>query len=159
MTADSGLPTIAELLPHRGRMLLLDELLSEHDEKSVVCRTTLREDFLFARNGRVDAVVSVELIAQALGACVGLADRRKGRLPRIGFLVGVRDATFAVGSFNVGDVLEVTATHVWGEETLGNFRGTVAIVPPGGFAAGAVVATCELSVYAGDLAGVARDAG
>ncbi len=147
------LPPLQALLPHTGPMLLLDELLRE-TEHGVVCRTTLRADSLFARGGRIDAVIAIELIAQALGACVGLTDHRKGRPPRVGFLVGVREATFDVAAFAVGDVLEVTATHVWGEESLGNFRGHVVVV-----ATGATVATCELSVYAGDLAVVGRDAG
>lgn len=155
----SELPTIAELLPHTGRMLLLDQLLSGI-ENSATCRTTIGPDFVFLNDGRVDVVVSIELIAQTLGVCVGLASRRKGRPPRIGFLVGVREATFAIDAYLPGDVLEVVATHVWGEELLGNFRGHVKLLArsaaPQPDAIGTIVATCELSVYAGEPAGMGR---
>ena len=57
----SGLPRIAELLPHRGPALLLDEVIA-HETERVTCRVTLREGAAYARDGRLPAVLAIEYI-------------------------------------------------------------------------------------------------
>lgn len=114
-------PPIAELLPHRGPALLLDEVIA-HAPERVTCRVTLREGAAYACDGRVPAIVAIEYMAQTIGAWVGLRALARGEPVRIGFLLGTRELRLDVESFAVGDVLEIDAEHVWGDSALGSFR-------------------------------------
>jgi predicted hotdog family 3-hydroxylacyl-ACP dehydratase len=117
----SALPPIAELLPHRGPALLLDELIAQAPER-VTCRVTVRADAAYARDGRLPAVLALEYMAQTIGAWVGLRARARGEPVRIGFLLGTRELRLFVDDFAAGDVLDVDAEHVWGDSALGSFR-------------------------------------
>jgi len=138
----SGLPRIAELLPHRGPALLLDEVIA-HETERVTCRVTLREGAAYARDGRLPAVLAIEYMAQTIGAWVGLRARARGEPVRIGFLLGTRELRLHVDSFAAGDVLDVDAEHVWGDLALGSFRCAVR-------RAGEVVAEATINAFQGD---------
>lgn len=133
------LPPVEELLPHRERMLLLDEV-REAEEAKIACGVVLREGSPFVENGRVSAMVAVEYMAQCVAAWVGLEDRRNGRPIRVGYLVGSREVTFAVDGFTVGDDLRVEAERLWGDDSLGHFACKVK-------RGGATVAEGVLNVY------------
>src|SRR5262245_17976102 len=77
----ASFPPVTELLPHRAPMLLVSEVIRATDD-GVTCTAVVGEDFPFLRNGEADISVCVELIAQAAGCCVGLADLREGRSPQ-----------------------------------------------------------------------------
>jgi predicted hotdog family 3-hydroxylacyl-ACP dehydratase len=115
------LPPVTELLPHSGRMVLIDEVL-EAGEGRIVARLTLRPTSPFVEDGRVPAIVAIEYMAQTVGAYAGLRARAAGGSPRIGFLLGTREMTLDVDAFGVGDELTVEARHVWGDEQLGSFQ-------------------------------------
>ena len=124
-------------------MVLLDEVTACDGER-ITCRVTLRPDGLFAEEGRVPAVVAIELMAQAVAAYAGLRAHAAGRPVRIGYLLGTREMTLAVGHLDVGDELLVVAEHLFGGEQLGSFRCAVS-------RSGAAVAAATLNVYqAGD---------
>jgi predicted hotdog family 3-hydroxylacyl-ACP dehydratase len=121
VTADAGYPAIVELVPHRPPMLLLDRVLS-YDGECVICETVLGPTSPFVEAGEVPAVVGIEYMAQAIAAGAGLSARDKGETTkRMGFLLGCRDLTIAVDSFQVGDRLTVEARRTWGENELGSF--------------------------------------
>ena len=88
-------------------------------------RVTLTPSSMFVENGRVDALVGVEYMAQTIGAFVGYIGLAKGQAVRVGFLVGIREAKFLVPSFSVGDVLDVEVVRVWGDEDAGAFQCTL----------------------------------
>jgi predicted hotdog family 3-hydroxylacyl-ACP dehydratase len=113
-------PPIAELVPHRPPMLLLDRVLS-YDGECVICETVLEANSPFADQGQVPAVVGIEYMAQAIAAGAGLSARDKGEAARMGFLLGCRNLTIAVDSFQVGDTLTIEARRTWGENQLGSF--------------------------------------
>lgn len=138
-------PAITELLPHRPPMLWVDEVLA-HEGDQVRCRLTLRSEHVFVERGQVDPVVSVEWMAQTVGALVGLYDRTKSITPRPGYLIAIPDAQFFVDSFQVGDVLELRARKAWGDATLASFEAQVE-------RAGNVAARAQLSVYRRPLSG------
>lgn len=119
------LPTPAELLPHTAPMVLVDEV-TEVSDKRAVCRLTLRPDSMFVEDGRVPGLVCIEYMAQAIGAYVGNKSRERGEPIRIGFLLGTRELSLEVDHFDVGDELTLMAEHLFGEDTLGSFRCTVA---------------------------------
>jgi predicted hotdog family 3-hydroxylacyl-ACP dehydratase len=143
--ASAQLPPIGGLLAHRPPMRLLEEA-SGWDGDHVECRVVVTDDSPFAEAGRVPALIAMEYMAQAIAVYAGLRGRERGEAPRIGYLVGARDVTLDVDDFCVGDVLRVTAWHVWGDDALGSFRCEVE-------RAGDVVAKASLNVAQGDIHG------
>jgi predicted hotdog family 3-hydroxylacyl-ACP dehydratase len=87
----------------------------------MVCETVLEAGSPFVEQGRVPAVVGIEYMAQAIAAGAGLSARDKGEAARMGFLLGCRNLTIAVDSFQVGDRLTIEARRTWGENELGSF--------------------------------------
>ena len=120
----SAYPPPAELLPHRGRAVLLDEVV-EADDVRVVCRVVIREGSPFVEGGTVPAVIVLEYMAQTIGAQAGLRARDAGEAPRVGFLLGTRDLTLPPGGLAVGDDLLVEAIRIFGDESIGSFDCTV----------------------------------
>ncbi|MBK9071561.1 MAG: hypothetical protein IPL79_11230 [Myxococcales bacterium] len=108
---------MARYLPQRGRMVLLDALVSETSE-AVTCQCTIDDDFIFLEGGAVGALATIEIAAQAAAVYVSI----HAKTPVIGFLASCREARFDVESFAVGDILQVTATHVSGNERSGAFE-------------------------------------
>jgi predicted hotdog family 3-hydroxylacyl-ACP dehydratase len=135
----SGYPPIGELLPHRPPMLWIDEVVAQAGD-DVHCRLTVRDEHVFVHGGEVDPVVSVEWMAQTVGALVGMFDRKQSQSPRPGYLIAIPEAQFFVPTFAVGDVLEVHARRSWGDATLASFEAHIE-------RAGVLVARAQLSVY------------
>lgn len=86
-----------DLLPHRKTMLLIETLLSY--DQGAGAGTILggtKQGSLFAgedekgEEALVEEVVLLEMMAQAYACLRGYEDRLAGRLPGMGFLVGVR---------------------------------------------------------------------
>ncbi len=111
---ETAFAPIAELLPHRGRAVLLGRVLA-HDDRTTVCsvdpeRGTLLRD----GDGGVPAYIGLEYMAQTIAAHGGLLDRAAGRPARPGFFLGSRRLAFGVDRFPAGEELEVSATHLRG---------------------------------------------
>ena len=60
-------PSIEELVPHAAPMLALEELV-EWREGFARVRMVIREDEQFLRDGRLDTIVTLEYMAQAVAA-------------------------------------------------------------------------------------------
>lgn len=132
-------PPIEQLLPHRPPMLWIDAVIAQQGDQ-VHCRLTLRDEHVFALDGRVDSIVSIEWMAQTVGTLVGLYDRKRSEAPRPGYLIAIPEASFLVDSFQVGDVLELRAQKIWGDDTLASFEAEVERT-------GVLAARAQLSVY------------
>ncbi|HMN44774.1 MAG TPA: hypothetical protein PKE27_09390 [Povalibacter sp.] len=101
--------TIASILPHAGRMLLLDELL-DHGPEHVTCAVTISNDTMFcdAING-VPAWVGLEYMAQTVCAYSGIDEVRAGLKPSIGLLLGSRRYQSQLEWFALGITLHIRA--------------------------------------------------
>ena len=106
------LPPIADIVPHRGPMLWLDRVC-DGDDGFVVCAARVPPDAPFVRHGRAAAVVSLEYMAQAAAALLGLQAHRRNAAQTGGFLVAVPSFELFVDEIAVGDALEVHAAQVW----------------------------------------------
>jgi predicted hotdog family 3-hydroxylacyl-ACP dehydratase len=113
-------PPIADLVPHKPPMLLLDRVVA-YSEDLVTCEVEIRPDSPFVRAEGVPAIVGVEYMAQCIAVYAGLAAHAKGEGARIGFLLGSRDVRIDADVFAVGDRLAVEARRTWGENDLGSF--------------------------------------
>jgi predicted hotdog family 3-hydroxylacyl-ACP dehydratase len=106
---------IAELLPHRPPMILLDRLLL-HGPGFLEAGVCIRPDSPFVRDGHVPAWVGVEYMAQACACFAGMEARARGEAARVGFLLGTREYRTAVVGFDVGATLRVRACPIHRED-------------------------------------------
>ncbi|MGY3023237.1 putative hotdog family 3-hydroxylacyl-ACP dehydratase [Pseudomonas lurida] len=98
---------LAELLPHGGDMILIDQVLS-FDEEHVHTRTTVKPRGLFNRpDGSLPAWVGIELMAQSVAAYAGCHARQKGEAVELGFLLGTRKFECNVECFPAGAELNI----------------------------------------------------
>lgn len=135
---------IAELLPHRAPMILLDELIS-YDETGAVAATTIGESSLFLEADGVPAHIGLEYMAQACGAHAGALARDEGAPVKIGFLLGTRQYRARVAYFRRGERLLVCVTAVYRDAEMGAFDCRIEID-------GTLAAEAQLTVYQSDQA-------
>ncbi len=145
MTAASFGP-VADYLPHRPPMLLIDEVVEMVGDR-IVCRTTIHPDCVFAIDGQVHPSAMIELVAQVCAIAVGVRASRAGNPPKLGLIIGCREVAFDIDSFAVGDDLVITVNKVFGQTQLAAFVGTV-------HRRDALCATIHLSVVDATLAEV-----
>lgn len=117
-------PPVSALVPHRPPMRLVDAIVGEVDG-ALVCRTEIKDDFVFLRDGQAELAVCVELVAQSVACFAGLRDVREGRRPKAGFLVGCRSARFDGEPLRPGDTLDITVKSSWVREPAASFAGRV----------------------------------
>lgn len=117
-------PAIADLVPHRPPMLQLDALVDWAPGRAT-CRLQVRAHHLFVEGGRVDAVLCIEYMAQAVAACLGYAAYRGGEGPRVGMIVACRRVDLDVEALYVGEVFDVHARQTGGDDALSRFEARI----------------------------------
>ena len=100
--------SVLELVPHSGKMSLLDNIIEYGDDWLIaeVCITT---DSTFADERGVPAWVGLEYMAQTIAAYAGLQERLGGGKPKLGFLLGSRKYLCSTDYFSIGKILRLTA--------------------------------------------------
>ena len=105
-------------IPHRGRMCLLDEVLS-WDPARIRCRATSHrspENPLRA-HGRLGAASGVEYAAQAMAVHGAIMAHRTGKAARAGLLTSVRNLVLRVARLDdLEDDLIASAERLAGDE-------------------------------------------
>ncbi|WP_249583263.1 hotdog family protein [Pseudomonas viridiflava] len=102
---------LAELIPHAGDMILIDQVLA-FDEEQIHTRLTVRAGGLFNEaDGSLPAWVGVELMAQSVAAFAGCQARSKGDAVKLGFLLGSRKFECNVAHFPAGSELNIHAVR------------------------------------------------
>jgi predicted hotdog family 3-hydroxylacyl-ACP dehydratase len=105
---------IAQLLPHAGRAILLDELEAETAQGVIaVAHIQRSHPFFSAELNGVPSWVGIELMAQAIALHAGLLGRRGNEAPRAGYLLGARSYVPTLAYFPAGARLEVRAECVY----------------------------------------------
>jgi predicted hotdog family 3-hydroxylacyl-ACP dehydratase len=108
---------VAELVPHSGNALLIDDIVS-FDALGLTARCTIKPGGLYNQaDGSLPAWLGLEIMAQAVAAWAGCQARRdeipveKGPSKRdpvkLGFLLGTRRYECHVDSFAAGSQLSV----------------------------------------------------
>ena len=111
---------VEELVPHSGKMVLLDRVI-EFDEEYMVAELIVRDDGLFGDGNTVPALLGIEYMAQTIAAFGGIKRRLAGRPLDLGFLLGTRRYVCNVGTFPVGSVLTVSVKRLVEDQGLGVF--------------------------------------
>jgi predicted hotdog family 3-hydroxylacyl-ACP dehydratase len=102
----------AQILPHAGRMLLIDELIEQH-EGGIVTALTIRNDSVLCDGASgVPTWVGMEYMAQTACAYSGVYEARAGKPPSISLLLGTRSYKAHVPVFKLGTRLIIKATLV-----------------------------------------------
>ena len=112
---------VADLLPHKPPMVLLDAVLGWEDGK-LDARVDIHVGSRFYEpDFGVPAHVGIEYMAQACGAYAGLEAKTCGQPVRLGFLLGTRRFHSKVTHFRSGERLLVTISQVLRESSMGVF--------------------------------------
>jgi predicted hotdog family 3-hydroxylacyl-ACP dehydratase len=104
--------SIEDLLPHRGRMLLLGEIL-QADKALAISRQTVSDRWPLCDGETVNPILLIELVAQTAGICNGLervATHGAGA-DRKGWLVGIKRAIFEIDRLPLGGEIIVKARN------------------------------------------------
>jgi predicted hotdog family 3-hydroxylacyl-ACP dehydratase len=120
MSGVENLPP-ADVLPHEPPMVLLTRIV-RHEATRTICAVDITALSPFLRDDKVIPVwVGVEYMAQCVAAHAGLVARARGEPVKLGLLIGARRLDFHAATFDVGQTIFVTASHIWGERELASF--------------------------------------
>lgn len=135
---------LSELLPHAAPMILLSGYDEPTAEDAVVAHVDVTEASPFYEQalGGVPACVALEYMAQTMALLVGIRDRRCGRKPRIGFVLGSRKLETFVPCFRGGCRYRVRVNCTYADESFGSFD-CVIEDESGAPAARAIVTACQ----------------
>ncbi len=103
ITAELSGITLEDLIPHRGRMVLIDDIL-EVDSSHALTASVMSELYPLVDAHGVQPLIMIELAAQTAGVCNGL-DRIKTKgidSLKMGWLVGVKRAQFYIDHIPLG---------------------------------------------------------
>jgi predicted hotdog family 3-hydroxylacyl-ACP dehydratase len=102
------------LIPHKGRMMLLDRIIGYDIEHSIRAEYTVTKDCLFydpVLDG-VPSWVGFEFMAQAISALTGIRKRAKGEKPNIGFILSIPSIRMEIPLFKNGSSVEVRVEEI-----------------------------------------------
>lgn len=116
----SGRWRMADLLPHAGPAVLLDEVVACTDT-GLLAEVTIHPGSPFHQDNGVPAHVGIEYMAQACGAFSGVKALRAGKAPRMGFLLGTRRYLATRAWFTDGERLVVEVGLVYFDDEVGVF--------------------------------------
>lgn len=116
-------PSVAELIPHRGVMRLIDEVL-ELDEGEATTASIVRNDWPLINDGLLGQTLLIEIAAQTVAVVYGWR-RLNGKDAQEGYLVGVKNAKFQAADIPVGSKLTTRVWPLYEMDSYGVFKGTV----------------------------------
>lgn len=138
------LPSVEELIAHRGNMLLLDRLLHADSESCVAEYVPQANCWYSTADGDMPAWIGIELMAQTIAAYVGLHKHASGLPPKQGVLLGTRSYKAMVPYYAEGITLHIEARVSFRDESgLGAFECTICRAGK----SEEVLATATLKVY------------
>jgi predicted hotdog family 3-hydroxylacyl-ACP dehydratase len=119
MMSSAEFPHITELVPHRGQVLLLDEVI-EHDGESTLSHVDIAsQNWLKREDGSVASWLALEYMAQCVSAHEGLCALAEGRSFPYGYLVKTTKLRIHRTRFEADESLFVRARRVCGRPGLG----------------------------------------
>jgi predicted hotdog family 3-hydroxylacyl-ACP dehydratase len=121
-------PSITDLIPHRGRMLLIHEIVRV-DGDAAVSRSVVDDQWPLTGDGGASPLLIVELVAQTSGLSNGLERlRQEGQGTETkGWLVGIKKAVFYVDALALGAVVETRAENSFKFEGFREIEGSASI--------------------------------
>ncbi|WP_353147716.1 hotdog family protein [Pollutimonas bauzanensis] len=136
-----NLPPVAQLIPHSGNVILIDEIVS-FDKDTLVARAQIKQSGLFNQaDGSLPAWLGLEIMAQAVAAWAGCTAFSAGQPVKLGFLLGTRRYDCQVPAFVAGSDLTISvACSLQDDAGIGTFDCQL-------HQSGHVVASARLNAY------------
>lgn len=125
-TAELAGITIADLIPHRGRMVLIDDIL-EVDCSHALTASVMSASYPLVDAHGVEPLIMIELAAQTAGVCNGW-DRIKTKgidSEQMGWLVGVKRAHFYIDRIPLGSRVVTRSDN---SHSYGNLREVASVL-------------------------------
>jgi predicted hotdog family 3-hydroxylacyl-ACP dehydratase len=97
------------LIPHKGKMLLLNRIIEYNDDHSISAEYDITENCIFY-DPAIDGVptwAAFELMAQAISALSGIRSREKGEKPKLGFILSIPSMRMEIPFFKNGSLVNV----------------------------------------------------
>ena len=120
----AGFPPPGSLLPHGPPALLL-QAVSEVAEDGIVAVAEVPPSHPLVVEGRFPSFLALEAAAQGAAALEALSRHGASSGPRIGYLVGIRDARYVLPSLPAGRPLRVSARLTGGAFPLSVYAVTI----------------------------------
>ena len=117
---------IEELIPHRGRMRLIGEVVNVDDDAAVTS-SVVTEEWPLYRDGSVDVLATIELVAQTAALMEGWKRLQTGRKGAEGWLVGIKTADFRLPRIPLHATLITEVRKDYAMESYAVFAGTVCV--------------------------------
>lgn len=112
---DDYMYPVLDVVPHGKAMSLLDSIVACDDDGLQASLRITEQSPFFDGNG-VPAWVGIEYMGQAIAAFAGIADRKRKRAIKIGFLVGSRRYESNCAVFPLGAQLQVSVSPLTDHE-------------------------------------------
>lgn len=114
---------LEDLLPHRPPMIMLAELISVDVPKvaSAVLDTSPGCIFYDPELKGVPACAALEYMAQTMALVVGAERRRRGALPKVGFVLGTRRMEVKIATFESGKRYVANAKCIYDDGEFASF--------------------------------------
>jgi predicted hotdog family 3-hydroxylacyl-ACP dehydratase len=119
---------IEDLLPHRDRMLLIDEILEVDHNMAVTC-ATVTDRWPFFNGKGVDPLILIEVVAQTAGINNGwVRIQKQGKdSEKKGWLVGIKQSRFFVDMLTLNDRIITRVENQFEYEGYRHILGTARI--------------------------------
>jgi predicted hotdog family 3-hydroxylacyl-ACP dehydratase len=115
---------IEALIPHRDRMRLIGDVLAVDDDNAVTS-SAVTEDWPLYRDGSIDVLVTIELVAQTAALIEGWKRQQSKRGGTKGWLVGIKGADFRLPRIPLSATLITEVRRDYALEGYAVFEGTV----------------------------------
>ena len=115
------------LIPHKGKMLLLNRVIDYNIEHSLRAEYNITENCIFY-DPVLDGVpvwVGFEFIAQAISALTGIRKREKGEKPKVGFILSIPSMRMEIPFFKNGSLVEVRVKESYCTDMIYTYEGEV----------------------------------
>lgn len=117
---------LSRLVPHKGKMLLLDRIVSFDLEKAQIATEVDVSDgcmFLEESFGGVPVWIAFEYMAQSVSALTGIFGLKTGTPPRMGFILSVTNFCAEDTAFPKGSTVRVEVRQTLRVDTAVTFEG------------------------------------
>ena len=117
--------SVDDYLIQEGRMRLIDAIV-DVDQQGAIARSVTTGKWPLFENGRINPIVIVELVAQTAGVCIRWQEMQKQEVSENkggGFIVGVKEAAFFVGSISTGATITTCAMKKYVQMNYAEYHG------------------------------------
>lgn len=120
--------SVEDLIPHRDRMKLVDEII-EVDENRAVTSATVTAQWPFLKDETVHPLVCIELVAQTAGVsnCWNGIKKHGEHFVNRGWIVGIKSAVFYIDSIPLNTPIITRADNQFEFKGYREILGTVEI--------------------------------